>query len=102
MGAAALMPGDAERELFETFMESQYWPRGRLESFQRQRLTRLVRHAQDHVPFYGDRLGGLFDEAGELDWDKWGDIPLLYREDLMAHGPETRSRALPPGHGAVG
>lgn len=102
MGTCAVTPDDVERELFDTFMESQYWPRDRIESYQRQRLARLVRHARDHTPFYRERLDGLFDSRGEIDWSNWGAVPLLTRQDMMEHGDALRSSALPPGHGALG
>eukprot|EP01035_Chromulina_nebulosa_P058735 gene58735-80439_t len=82
-------------------MESQYWPRDRIVAYQRQRLARLVRHARDYVPFYRDRLAGLFDSRGEVDWTNWNTVPILTRADVLAQGKAMRSVALPAGHGAV-
>jgi len=90
-----------QRELYSTFMQSQYWPREEIERYQRERLQRLLRHASRHVPFYRDRIADVIDDAGRVDWSRWSDIPLLTRQDLMDHGNELRSQALPSGHGAV-
>jgi phenylacetate-CoA ligase len=94
-------PDDIERELFETFAESQYWPREKIEEYQRQRLGRLVRHARDHVPFYKDRLNCLFDRNGDIDWSRWTDVPVLTRQDVIDNGEALRSLAMPVGHGKV-
>lgn len=94
-------PREFERELFGTLMESQFWPRDRIEQYQRRRLERLVRHSLDHVPFYQERLAMLSKDNGSLDWSKWGSIPVLTRQDLMTRGEALRSNALPPGHGSV-
>jgi phenylacetate-CoA ligase len=90
---------DVQRELFETFMESQYWPREQIEEYQRKRLQRLLRHARSHVPFYRDRLADVVDDAGRVDWSRWDDVPILTRADIMAHGQDMVSTLLPPGHG---
>ena len=92
---------DIQRELFETFMESQYWPREQIEEYQRKRLQRLLRHARSHVPFYRDRLAGVVDDSGRVDWSQWDKIPILTRADLVSHGREIESTALPTGHGAI-
>jgi len=91
-----------QRELFSSLMESQYWPRAQIEEQQRRRLERLLRHARNHVPYYRDRLASVIDEHGHVDWVEWAKVPLTSRQDLMEHGLELRSLALPPGHGAVG
>ena len=96
-----MTPADMCRDLFETFMESQYWPRDRITAYQQQRLVRLVRHARDHVPFYGERLAEVVDSRGEIDWERWAAVPVLTREDLLLRGDALRSRALPRGHGGV-
>ncbi len=93
---------DVQRELFNTFMESQYWPRELIEQYQRDRLERLLYHARAHVPFYRERLNPLFRPDGAIAWDEWGALPFLSRQDIIEHGSSLRSSALPLGHGAVG
>ncbi|HVY52279.1 MAG TPA: hypothetical protein VHA07_12065 [Devosia sp.] len=91
----------AQREFFSVLMESQFWPPEEIRHLQRRRLERLLRHARDHVPFYAARLDGLFDEAGGVDWSRWGDVPIVRRADVRDRGDDMKSLALPVGHGGT-
>jgi len=88
-----------QKLFYDTLMESQYWPREKIEQLQRNQLERLLKHARAHAPFYRDRLDVVFDSRGNVDWTKWNDVPTLTRQDLRDHGSEMESRALPNGHG---
>jgi len=81
--------------------KSQFMPAEQLRAFQRWRLERLVRHARAHVPFYrdGGRLEPLFRPDDTIDWDRWGEIPLLTRRDVQQAGTLLHSENLPPEHG---
>ena len=90
-----------EKLVYDTLMESQYWPREKLRDLQRKHLALLLRHARDYSPFYRDRLDVVLDPRGNIDWDKWNDIPILTRRDLADHGGAMESLALPKGHGGA-
>jgi len=96
------LAADTSKLIFDTLIESQFWPRDRLIELQEKHLALLVRHAREHVPFYRDRLNGVLDKDGHIDRAEWSKLPLLGRQDVMEHGPELRSTALPQGHGGVG
>lgn len=93
-----MTPAGAEREWFETLLESQYWTREKLIAAQRRRLERLLRHARANVPFYRDRLEPLFDGNDAVSWERWDSVPLLTREDLLDDPGATRSTSLPAAH----
>ncbi|MDP1702424.1 MAG: hypothetical protein Q8L53_15885 [Aestuariivirga sp.] len=87
------------RRIFEMLMESQYWPPERMLEFQRSQLAQLLRHAKATVPFYKTRLDPVFKSNGEIDWDRWHEIPIVTRADLRDRRNELLATELPPGHG---
>jgi phenylacetate-CoA ligase len=88
-------------ELLDGLRKSQYLQPEQLIQRQRSALEAIVRHARDHVPFYRDtgRLDPLFTRDDTIDWDRWGEIPLLTRNDVQRAGEDLRAELLPPGHG---
>lgn len=70
---------------------------------QRQRalLEPLLRHARQFVPFYRDsgRLEPLFGRGGNIEWERWSEIPLLTRREVREAGDAMHSTALPAEHG---
>lgn len=90
-----------QKLFYDTLMKSQYWSPEQMREFQEEQLARLVKHARDHVPFYKDRLEGLVDQRGLIDWARWSDIPVLKRRDLADHGAAMETRSLPASHGGT-
>jgi len=62
------------------------WSAERLARHRTERLRVLLRHAADGSPFWRKRLDGLDPEAATL--DDLARIPVLHKEDLMAHWDE--------------
>ena len=89
------------QRIYEMLMESQYWPPERMLEFQRSQLAQLLRHARANVPFYKTRLDPVFRRNGEIDWDRWHEIPIVTRIDLRDRREEMLATRLPPGHGPV-
>lgn len=90
---------DLIHQFYDMLLESQYWPRQQLVDYQRSQLEQLLRHARANVPFYEHRLDPVFARDGSVNWDKWGEIPIVKRADLIDHRGAMRARVLPPGHG---
>jgi phenylacetate-CoA ligase len=88
-----------QKQIFEMLMESQYWPPDQMLAFQRSQLSQLLRHARAHVPFYKDRLDPIFRSDGEIDWDRWNEVPIVTRADLRDKRDQMLAAMLPPGHG---
>ncbi|MBK8086416.1 MAG: phenylacetate--CoA ligase family protein [Devosia sp.] len=97
-----MKPADLQRQFFEMLMESQYWSPAALIDYQRSQLAQLLRHARKHVPFYERRLDPVFTATGDIDWDRWHEIPIVTRADMADHREAMLARELPPGHGATG
>ncbi len=89
------------QRIFEMLMESQYWPPAIMLEYQRSQLAQLLRHARANVPFYKTRLDPVFKSNGEIDWDRWHEIPIVTRADLRDRRDEMLAASLPPGHGPV-
>ena len=87
------------QRIYQMLMESQYWPPEQMLEFQRSQLTQLLHHAKATVPFYKTRLDVVFKRNGEIDWDRWHEIPIVTRADLRERRNELLARELPPGHG---
>jgi len=91
-----------QRQYFDMLMRSQYWPDHVMLDYQRSQLEQLLRHAQATVPFYGDRLNVVFRRDGSIDWDRWTQIPILKRADVVEGADALISRNPVQGHGHVG
>lgn len=89
----------ALRRLYELISESQYWAPERMVEYQRSQLGPLLRHAQAQVPFYQSRLDAVLRANGRIDWDRWEDIPIISRRDLVDNYAEIQARKVPPSHG---
>lgn len=93
---------DLQHQFYEMLLESQYWPPERMREYQRSQLAQLLRHAKKNVPFYENRLDAVLKPNGDIDWDRWGEIPIVKRSDLREHREAMQARELPPGHGVAG
>jgi len=66
-----------------------HYSRDHMSDWQWERLTRLVRHAYDHVPFYGDLYRGASFHPGELrTWDDFQHLPTVTKEQVIANFPD--------------
>lgn len=88
-----------QKKILEMLLESQYWGPDQMLAFQRRQLSQLLHHARAQVPFYKNRLDPLFRKNGEIDWDRWNEIPVVTRADLRDRRNELLATTLPPGHG---
>jgi phenylacetate-CoA ligase len=87
------------QSIYEMLMQSQHWPPEQMRDFQRSQLTQLLRHAKANVPFYRTRLDCVFKKNGDIDWDRWNEIPIVTRAELRDNYEAMRAIALPAGHG---
>jgi phenylacetate-CoA ligase len=88
-------------EFLRTLDRTERLPPRELARYQQDLLIRLVRHAHAESPFYRDRLSVLFTADGNVDLRQWNSVPLLAREDAIAHGREMRVASLPPLYGDI-
>jgi phenylacetate-CoA ligase len=92
---------DLQRRFYEMLVDSQWWSADALQNYQRSQLGQLVRHAKANVPFYRHRLDALFAPNGDVNWDRWSEIPIVVREDLHSRRAAMQTLEYVPGHGAV-
>lgn len=92
---------DLQHQFYDMLMRSQYWSAERMQIHQRSQLTQLLRHARQNVAFYETRLDAVFRPDGEIDWNRWRELPILTRADMRNHREAMQARELPPGHGAT-
>jgi phenylacetate-CoA ligase len=95
-------PQELQRAFYEMLLESQYWSPAQLVDYQRTQLAQLLRHARKNVPFYERRLDPVFTASGDIDWDRWEEIPIVTRADMATHRDAMLAVERPKGHGAVG
>jgi phenylacetate-CoA ligase len=93
---------DLQRQFYEMLLQSQFWSAERMRDYQRSQLAQLLRHAKKNVPFYENRLDAVLKPNGDIDWDRWGDIPIVKRTDLFEHHEAMLAKELPPGHAFAG
>jgi phenylacetate-CoA ligase len=94
--------GGLARQYFEMLMDSQWWSAEALRDYQRGQLTHLLQHARQTTPFYEHRLDAVMNAKGDIDWDRWTEIPIIKRQDMIDHRAAMMARALPKGHGPAG
>jgi phenylacetate-CoA ligase len=88
--------GGRYAEFREMLARSEWLSAGEIEAYQDQRLSAIVRHAYDTVPFYrrrfDDRRLKPEDIRSRADLPK---LPLLTKDDIRANFEDLRSRAMP-------
>lgn len=89
------------KQIFDMLMESQYWSPEQMLAFQRSQLAQLLMHAKKNVPFYKTRLDPVLGKNGEIDWNRWHEIPILKRHHLVEERDSMLATQLPPGHGGT-
>ena len=89
------------QRIYDMLMESQYWPPEQMLEYQRSQLAQLLKHAKAKVPFYKDRLDPVFKGNGDINWDRWHEIPVVKRRNLVEDRESMWAAQLPPGHGAT-
>jgi len=89
------------RQYLESLRKSEWYAQDQLIDYQRGLLGTLLTHSFDTVPFYRDRLGHMFGKGGKILWDRWGDIPLLTKQDIRDNAEALTSTAVPENHGKV-
>ena len=96
-----MKPEELQRAFYEMLMESQFWSPSQMQDYQRGQLEQLLRHARKNVPFYEKRLDPVFTASGDINWDRWEEIPILRRSDAIEHKAQMRAPRIPAGHGPV-
>ena len=82
--------------------QTQWWSPARLREHQLRQLRLLLRHAQETVPFYRERLADAGVRAErKFDEHRFAELPRLTRAEVHASGDALHSRALPPSHAPV-
>src|SRR5258706_10242290 len=74
----------AVTRFLEVLSETEWESPERLVLYQRRLLDRLLRHARAETGFYRDRLAGVFRSDDSIDWDRWTEIPILTRAEIIA------------------
>lgn len=90
---------NALKQFVDVLEKTQWMAPNDLATFQRKTLGKLVRHAYETVPFHRDRLSVLFSDDGSIDWQRWGDIPLMSKADIQDNPEQLLSGDIPEKHG---
>ena len=93
--------GVTSQQVFNMLMESQYWPQEQMQAYQRSQLEQMLHHAKKNVPFYRTRIDCLFQQDGSINWERWGEVPILMRSDLEKEQVNMQASRPSPGHGYV-
>jgi phenylacetate-CoA ligase len=63
--------------------KSQYWTREQIDAYQNAKLTKLIRHAYDNVPFYHDLFNGLKIKPEDIkSKEDLRKLPVITKDDL--------------------
>ncbi len=90
---------ELQRRFFDMLQESQYWPLEDMRRHQRDQLKQLLEHARANTEFFRTRLDPIFKPSGEIDWDRWREIPIMTRNDIYEKRHLMLAKNVPPGHG---
>jgi phenylacetate-CoA ligase len=84
-----LRSGGAFSREYETILRTQWQPPEEIAVFQFERLRALLRHAEQHVPFYGRRFAEHGVRASDIkDFHDFERFPSLTKADVVAHADE--------------
>jgi phenylacetate-CoA ligase len=85
------------RQFSQALDKSQNLSRPEIQRRQAMLIEKLCRHARATVPFYRDsgRLDALFDGDGTFHLDRWGEVPILTRTEIVDHHDAMLSERLP-------
>ena len=102
-GVALFMSLDAiTQKYFEMLLRTQFLPPDKMLAYQRSLCEPLIRHARANVPFYRDgRLDVLFGPDDRIDWERWGDVPVLTRKQAQDNVQALYAESIPPECGGV-
>lgn len=95
----AAISKSAAEQMYDSLSVSERLPPLELQAYTRHLLTPIARHAFDTVPFYRNRLAGIFRPDRTVDHDAWLDLPVLTRRDLADDFEALKSNAIPMAHG---
>lgn len=74
---------------------TQYLDAAGMGAYQRRLLEKLLRHARAATAFHADRLAPVFAADGGIDWERWGEIPIMTRRDVQDNYDALLARTLP-------
>ncbi len=89
------------RDFYEMLDQSQWWSADKIVAWQRQQLYLLLNHARASTPYYKFRLNSVLRRDGTVDWDRWHQIPIIKRADVLDHFDAIVSTAPLPQHGSL-
>jgi phenylacetate-CoA ligase len=90
-------------QLTNAFAASQNFKRDEVRKRQAVLLERLVRHANEYVPFYraSRRLAPLFRADGRFDFQGWSDVPVLTRTEAHDNEQALQASIVPADMGVL-
>ena len=80
--------------------QTQWWKPEDILACQLEQAARVLKHARDTVPFYGQCLAGLHLD-GKFDLEAFRRLPVLTRREIQEAGNAMLSRAVPVEHGPL-
>jgi phenylacetate-CoA ligase len=89
------------RRYLEALGKTEWMLPEHLRNYQQGLLRQLVLHAHSQIPFYTKRLDCLLTPEGEIDLQRWNEVPVLTRTEAMAHSTEMRADELPATFGNI-
>lgn len=97
------VPGRAAADLLAQLYQleqTQYFPQQLLRTRQLQQFAQLARHAGESCEFYRQRFEALgFGAAGPWTWERFAQLPLLTRRELLTDAEQIHSQRPPASHG---
>ena len=71
---------------YRHLLQSQWWPRERIQAYQLEKIRRLVAHAYEKSPFYRNRFDSIGLEPGDIrSFEDFRQIPPLTKQEIREH-----------------
>ena len=70
-------------------------------SHQRDVATTFLQHVDAHLPFYRERLAPIRRTDGTYDFERWHELPVLTKRDLVEKAHALRAPTVPDAHGKI-
>lgn len=69
--------------------QTPFWPREQMRDWQFQRISKLVQHACNYIPFYSELYRSIGFAPGDLkSWDDFARLPVVTKDQVIANYPQ--------------
>lgn len=94
-------PYELAHRFYQSLKAAETISPSQLVSHQREVATTFLEHVDANLPFYRERLAPIRRANGTYDFERWPEIPMLTKKDIIAEAEALRAPVVPEAHGKI-